>query len=97
MSGDLHAGEGMSGIEGGALPGCVADPDEDGLAPISEIHAEDITHTKKRRVVGIRRLFVLANNVVKAVLPGRCKMPKLEFKDQGWGVDPRGKVGKDGL
>ena len=51
VTGDLHAGECMSEIERDALPACVADHGEDGLVPIPEINAEDITHTKKRRVV----------------------------------------------
>ena len=71
MTGDLHAGDGISEIEGGVLPVCVADHDKDGLVPISEIQAEDITHAKKTRLLGVRRLSVLASNVVKAVLPGR--------------------------
>lgn len=70
-TGDLHAGEDMSEVKGDELPACVACHDEDGLVPISELHAEGITHTMKGRVVGIRRLFVLASNVVETILPGR--------------------------
>lgn len=67
--GDAHVRKGMSAVQGDAAVACVADHDKDGLAPTSEIHDEGITLLKRRRVTGIRRLFVPASIVVKAVLP----------------------------
>lgn len=94
VTSDVHAGESMSEIEGDALTACVSYHDDESLVPISEVHAEGITRTKKRRVAGIGRLSVLTSNVVTAVLPGLYNMRKLEFKGDGWGIDPRGTVGK---
>ncbi|CAN0212727.1 unnamed protein product [Laminaria digitata] len=57
-------GEGKSEVQGGAVHACIADRDKDGVAPISETYAEGITRTKRRRVDGLRRLFVSADNLI---------------------------------
>lgn len=64
---DSHMGEGKSEVQGGAVHACIADRDKDGVAPISETHAEGITRTKRRRVAGIRRLLGLVRGFPSTV------------------------------
>lgn len=71
-TGNSHAEEGMAKVEGDALPACVANYEMGGRAPTSVIHSNNIARSNLRWVAGIRRLFVLAFNVVRAVLPSQC-------------------------